>query len=101
MYCKELPWPSITGVSLEMMLKRINTKPRDIRELVPKLDDQIANAIMQGLEAEPQNRWQTVSEMLAELRQAYHRLEAAGTQSGRSQEAVQETQRRARRQVAV
>jgi serine/threonine protein kinase len=75
MYCKELPWPSITGVTLEMMLKRINTKPRDIRELAPKLDDQIANAIMRGLEAEPQNRWQTVSAMLAELRQAYHRLE--------------------------
>jgi len=75
MYCKELPWPSITGASLEMMLKRINQKPRDIRELVPKLDDQIANAIMRGLEAEPQNRWQTMPEMLAELRQAYHRLE--------------------------
>jgi eukaryotic-like serine/threonine-protein kinase len=75
MYCKELPWPSITGASLEMMLKRINQKPRDIRELVPKIDDQIANAIMRGLEAEPQARWQTVSVMLAELRQAYHRLE--------------------------
>jgi hypothetical protein len=58
-----------------MMLKRINTKPRDIRELVPKLDDQVASAIMRGLEAEPQNRWQTASEMVAELRQAYHRLE--------------------------
>ena len=34
MYCKELPWPSLTGVSLEMLLKRINQKPRDIRELV-------------------------------------------------------------------
>jgi serine/threonine protein kinase len=76
MYCKELPWPSITGASLEMMLKRINQKPRDIRELVPKLDDQVANAIMRGLEAEPNNRWQTVSAMLSELRQAYHRLEA-------------------------
>jgi serine/threonine protein kinase len=75
MYCKELPWPSITGASLEMMLKRINTKPRDIRELVPKLDDQIARAIMRGLEAEPQNRWQNVSEMVSELRVALHRLE--------------------------
>jgi serine/threonine protein kinase len=75
MYCKELPWPSITGASLEMMLKRINQRPRDIHELVPKLDDQIAKAIMRGLEAEPASRWQTVSEMLAELRQAYHRLE--------------------------
>ncbi|HET6324119.1 MAG TPA: serine/threonine-protein kinase [Planctomycetaceae bacterium] len=75
MHCRELPWPSITGATLEMMLKRINTKPRDIRELVPKLDDQVASAIMRGLEAEPQNRWQTASEMVAELRQAYHRLE--------------------------
>jgi eukaryotic-like serine/threonine-protein kinase len=75
MYTKELPWPSITGATLEMMLKRINTKPREIHELIPKLDDQIAKAIMRGLEAEPQNRWPTVSEMLAELRQAYHRLE--------------------------
>src|ERR1700733_1089986 len=81
MYCKTLPWPSITGASLEMMLKRINTKPRDIRELVPKLDDQIARAIMRGLEAEPQNRWPTVSEMLAELRQAYHRLEVPAPQA--------------------
>ncbi|HXY35008.1 MAG TPA: serine/threonine-protein kinase [Planctomycetaceae bacterium] len=75
MYCKELPWPSITGATLEMMLKRINTRPRDIRELVPKLDTQIANAIMRGLEADPNARWQTVSAMLGELRQAYHRLE--------------------------
>jgi serine/threonine protein kinase len=75
MYTKELPWPSITGATLEMMLKRINTKPREIHELIPKLDDQIAKAIMRGLEAEPHNRWPTVSEMLAELRQAYQRLE--------------------------
>ncbi|HEV8000248.1 MAG TPA: serine/threonine-protein kinase [Planctomycetaceae bacterium] len=80
MYCRELPWPSITGATLEMMLKRINTKPRDIRELVPKLDDQIAKAIMRGLEADPQDRWPTVSEMLAELRQAHHRLEPPSPQ---------------------
>ncbi len=59
MYCKELPWPSVTGASLEMMLKRINTKPREIRELVP----------------DPQQRWQTASEMVSELRLAMHRLE--------------------------
>ena len=76
MYCKELPWPSITGASLEMMLKRINTRPRDIRELVPKLDDQIATArSCAGWRPKPQNRWQNVSEMVAELRLAYHRLE--------------------------
>ncbi len=75
MYCKELPWPSVTGASLEMMLKRINTKPREIRELVPDLDEQIAAAIMRGLESDPQQRWQTASEMVSELRLAMHRLE--------------------------
>src|SRR5580700_2743848 len=75
MYCKTLPWPSDNGASLEMMLKRINTKPRDIRELVPNLDEQIASAIMRGLEAEPQNRWQNASEMVSELRVALHRLQ--------------------------
>ncbi len=75
MYCKELPWPSVTGASLEMMLKRINTKPREIRELVPDLDEQIATAIMRGLESDPQQRWQTASEMVSELRLAMHRLE--------------------------
>jgi serine/threonine protein kinase len=81
MYCKELPWPSITGATLEMMLKRINQKPRDIRELVPNLDDQIAKAIMRGLESDPRDRWPTVSEMLAELRQAYHRLEVSASKA--------------------
>jgi eukaryotic-like serine/threonine-protein kinase len=76
MYSRDLPWPSITGATLEMMLKRINQKPRDIRELVPNIDDQIANAIMRGLESDPRDRWESVSPMLAELRQAYHRLEA-------------------------
>jgi serine/threonine-protein kinase len=81
MYCRELPWPSITGASLEMMLKRINQKPRDIREIVPDVDKQIADAIMRGLEADPRDRWQTVSAMLAELRQAHHRLEPPAPQT--------------------
>ena|ERR1700693_2777293 len=81
MYCRELPWPSITGASLEMMLKRINQKPRDIREIVPDIDKQIADAIMRGLEADPRDRWQTVSAMLAELRQAHHRLEPPAPQT--------------------
>jgi eukaryotic-like serine/threonine-protein kinase len=82
MHCKELPWPSITGATLEMMLKRINTRPREIHELVPDLDDQVAKAIMRGLEADPRERWQSASEMLSELRQAYHRLEVPPAKAG-------------------
>jgi eukaryotic-like serine/threonine-protein kinase len=77
MYCRDLPWPSVTGASLEMVLKRINQKARDIREIVPDLDEQVAATIMKGLEADPRDRWQTISEMLAPLREAYHRLTPA------------------------
>jgi eukaryotic-like serine/threonine-protein kinase len=74
MYCKELPWPSLTGVSLEMLLKRINQKPREIRELVPDLDDQVGNAIMKGLSVDPRDRWESMSAMLTPLREARRRL---------------------------
>ncbi|HUE13722.1 MAG TPA: serine/threonine-protein kinase [Planctomycetaceae bacterium] len=73
MYCRSLPWPSITGASLEMVLKRINQKPEEIQDVV-QLDKQIGAAIMKGLEADPRERWQTMTEMLHELREAYQRL---------------------------
>jgi eukaryotic-like serine/threonine-protein kinase len=73
MYARALPWPSITGASLEMVLKRINQKPQEIQEIV-QLDPQLALAIMKGLEADPRDRWQTMTEMLTELRAAYDRL---------------------------
>jgi serine/threonine protein kinase len=74
MYTRQLPWPSITGASLEMMLKRINQRPRDIREIIPDIDEQIASAIMRGLEGDPRDRWSAVGEMVAELRAAATRL---------------------------
>lgn len=77
MYCRDLPWPSVTGASLEMVLKRINQKARDIREIVPEIDEQVASTIMKGLEADPRDRWQTISEMLQPLRAAYQRLTPA------------------------
>jgi eukaryotic-like serine/threonine-protein kinase len=85
MYCKELPWPSLTGVSLEMLLKRINQKPRDIHELVPDIDEQVASAIMKGLAVDPRDRWDSISAMLTPLREARRRLtppEIAQAQSG-------------------
>ena len=52
MYCRTLPWPSVTGASLEMVLKRINQKPQEIQEIV-QLDAQIGCAIMKGLDLDP------------------------------------------------
>jgi len=76
MYTRTFPWPSTTAASLEMMLKRINQKPQEIQEIV-QLDPQVASAIMKGLEADPRDRWQSMTEMLTELRAAYDRLKPA------------------------
>jgi|HubBroStandDraft_6_1064221.scaffolds.fasta_scaffold17676_3 serine/threonine protein kinase len=73
MFCRSLPWPSVTGASLEMVLKRINQKPQEIQEVV-QLDAQIGSAIMKGLDLDPRERWQTMTEMLAQIREAYTRL---------------------------
>ncbi len=73
MYCRALPWPPVTGASLEMVLKRINQKAQEIQEVV-QLDSQIGSAIMKGLESDPRDRWQSMTEMLTELREAYQRL---------------------------
>lgn len=75
MYSKTFPYPIATsGPGLEAMLKRINQNPRDIREVVPEIDEQVATTIMRGLEIDPHNRWKSVSEMLAEFRAAHERL---------------------------
>jgi len=42
--------------------------------LVPEIDEQIAKAIMKGLEREPNDRWQSIAEMVKEIREAEVRL---------------------------
>lgn len=74
MFTKQLPWDS--GDTLESVLQHINSPPRDIKKYAPKLDDQICQAIMKGLERDPRDRWQTVREMIVELRSAAERLRA-------------------------
>lgn len=79
MYTRALPWPALTSASLEMVLKRINQKAQEIQDLV-QLDGQIGSAIMKGLESDPRNRWQSMTEMLTELREAVERLAPAAKQ---------------------
>lgn len=73
MYTKLMPWES--GETLEAVMQHINKPPKDIRNLVEGIDEQIAATIMKGLERDPQDRWQSISEMLVSLREAKKRVE--------------------------
>ena len=72
MYTRTLPWDA--AETIDMALQHINRPPRDIREYVSDVDEQIAEAIMKGLAVEPAQRWPSVSKMLAEFRKAHARL---------------------------
>jgi eukaryotic-like serine/threonine-protein kinase len=72
MFTRRHPWEA--AETLEAVLQHINTPPIDIRELVPGIDEQIAAAIMKGLEVEPHNRWPSIEPMLYQLREAQERL---------------------------
>lgn len=73
MFTKRYPWPQ-TAASLEAALQHINTPPDDIRQYAKGIDDQVADAIMKGLESNPRERWQSMSQMLVPLREAQVRL---------------------------
>jgi serine/threonine protein kinase len=72
MFTKQLPWPS--GDTLESVLQHVNKPPHDIREFRPDLDEQIAQAIMTGLDRDLNVRWRTVRRMLNEFYEAARRL---------------------------
>lgn len=72
MFSGELPWPAAD--TLESVLHHVNQPPKEIKKLVPDLDDQIADAIMKGLEKNPDDRWRTVRRMVNEFREAAERL---------------------------
>ena len=69
MYAKRLPWEA--AETLDAVLQHINSPPDDIRKHVPDIDPRVADAIMQGLALDPRDRWQTMTEMVNELREAY------------------------------
>lgn len=69
MLTKRLPWKA--AETMEAVLQHINSPPEHIQNLLPDLDPRIADAIMKGLELYPQDRWQTINEMLDPFKQAY------------------------------
>jgi serine/threonine protein kinase len=72
MYSRMMPWPA--GDTLESVMQHINKSARDIRELVPDLDEGVAAAIMKGLELNPDRRWRSARQMTDALREAGRRL---------------------------
>ena len=73
MFTRRFPWDS-SGYTLEMVLQHINNPPRDIRSVVPGIDEKVAETIMKGMALHPDDRWQTMDEMLVPLRDAQRRL---------------------------
>ena len=74
MHTRLLPWKS--SVTLDAVLQHINSPPRDIRDLAPTIDDEVAEIIMRGLALYPDDRWQTMDEMVAALKKAQRRIES-------------------------
>jgi serine/threonine protein kinase len=72
MVTRRLPWPA--GDSIESVLQHVNNPPDDIRDHAADLDPEVAAAIMKGIERDPQDRWQKVSQMVEPLRAAARRL---------------------------
>lgn len=78
MLTKRLPWKA--AETMEAVLQHINSPPKPIQELLPDINPKIADAIMKGLELYPQDRWQTIDEMLVPLKEVYQTQKKAVTQ---------------------
>lgn len=76
MFAKRLPWDVPEQETLETVLQHINKPPKPISQFAPHVDPRVAEVIMKGLETNPADRWQTVSEMLVPLRRAHEEIEA-------------------------
>jgi serine/threonine protein kinase len=74
MFAKQLPWKTEQADTMESVLQHINTPPRDLTRLVPKIDDKVAQAIMKGLANDPRDRWPTVRKMVDDLKASGRRL---------------------------
>jgi len=72
MYTKRFPWDA--ALTIDTVLQHINKPPVDITTLLPGIDRQVAAAIMKGLQAKPDDRWQKIGDMVSEIREAEARL---------------------------
>lgn len=72
MYTRRLPWDA--GETIAAVLQHINKPPTDIRELAADIDNDVADTIMRGLQADPRDRWASADQMLDTFRAAHERL---------------------------
>lgn len=72
MYTKRFPWDA--AMTIDAVLQHINKPPLPLSTLLPTVDKQVEAAIMKGLAANPDDRWQNVSDMVAEIREAEARM---------------------------
>lgn len=72
MYTKRFPWDA--ALTIDAVMQHINKPPIELTTLLPNIDKQIAVAIMKGLVADPDRRWQKVTDMVAEIREAESRM---------------------------
>ena len=79
MYTKRYPWDS--ALTIDAVLQHINKPPVALSTLIPTIDKQVEAAIMKGLAANPDDRWQTVSEMVSEIREAEARMVRAAREA--------------------
>lgn len=75
LYTRRFPWDA--AETLDAILLKMNTPPTPITTFRKDIDPQISDTIMRGLALHPDDRWQTIGEMLNPLREAYERAAAA------------------------
>ncbi len=79
MYTRRFPWES--AQTLDAVLQHINHRPLNLSTVLPSVDKQVSAAIMKGLAANPDERWQNVSDMVAEFREAESRAMKAAREA--------------------
>ncbi len=66
-FCGDLPWDK--GGSQEVLRAIVNNEPRDPRELVPDLDEEIVKFLLKAIERDPRKRFQTPADFREALQQ--------------------------------
>lgn len=76
MYSKRLPWDVPDQETLDTVLQHINKPPKPIANLAPHIDPRVADILMKGLLPNPNDRWQSMAELLIPLRKVHEEIEA-------------------------
>ncbi len=76
MYTNRLPWDVPAQETMDTVLQHINKAPTPVQELAPDIHPVVAETIMKGMRADPNDRFQTVAEMLVPLRKTHAEIEA-------------------------